>query len=117
MSDSTKKHPALVIDTERLARLQKWAAIAPHSQDEDGYLRHELNSQLDEMVVKVLDGALDSDLAAVDPATYGVDLPPHCGSMRDDIVEPWPDVDALLDSAPHTRHRYFVVPPSKHEEL
>ena len=30
MSDTGKKHPALIIDADRLARLQKWAAIAPH---------------------------------------------------------------------------------------
>lgn len=117
MTVPRSRHSALMIDEERLARLQKWAAIASQSPEEDAYLRRELNSQLEEMVVRVLDPALDNALAAVEPATYGVDLSHRCGVMRDDVVEPWPDVDALLDSAPHTQDRYFVVPQNRHEEL
>jgi Asp-tRNA(Asn)/Glu-tRNA(Gln) amidotransferase C subunit len=107
----------LYIDAARLKRLQQWAAIASASQEEDDYLRRELNQQLQTMVVKVLDPRLDGALAAVEPATYGVPLPPHCALMREDVVEPWPDAEALLDRAPRVQDRYFVVPASEHEEL
>lgn len=117
MPNPEHRHPALFISEERLQRLQRWAEIASKSADEDAYLRHELNKQLDEMVVKVLDERLDSRLAEVEPATYGVDLYPWRAPMREDVVEPWPDSDALLACAPRTRGRYFVVPVSLHTEL
>mgnify|MGYP001175748283 FL=1 len=110
-------NPALYIDEERLARLQQWAAIASHSEAEDDYLRRELNSQLDEMVVRVLDPGLDDALSKVTPATYGIELFPHCAPLREDVVEPWPDVDGVLDNAPRTQDRYFVVPVKNHQEL
>lgn len=117
MTDPSAEHPALSIDSDRLARLQRWAAIASNSDEEDAYLRRELNSQLDAMVVRVLDPALDIALAQVEPATYGVELTSHCAPLREDVVEAWPDVDALLDSAPRTQDRYFVVPVKKHQKL
>lgn len=117
MSDDHSVASALNIDENRLRRLQQWAAIASASTEEDAYLRQELNNQLRSMVVKVLDPALDAALAAVEPATYGVPLAPHCAPMRDDVVEPWPDVDALLACAPRVQDRYFVVPASEHEAL
>ena len=117
MSRAPGKNPALYIDEERLARLQQWAAIASHSEEEDDYLRRELNSQLDEMVVRVLDPGLDEALSKVTPATYGIDLFPHCAPLREDVVEPWHDVDGLLGNAPRTQDRYFVVPVKNNQEL
>ncbi|MBT5872801.1 MAG: hypothetical protein HOH43_05230, partial [Candidatus Latescibacteria bacterium] len=86
MPESSTEHPALSIDSERLARLQRWAAIASNSDEEDAYLCRELNSQLDAMVVRVLDPALDAALEQVEPATYGVELTSHCAPLREDVV-------------------------------
>jgi|GEM_PF-202429 len=117
MSSDTTPASALYIDETRLARLQRWAAIASASAEEDGYLRRELNSQLASMVVKVLDPALDAALAAAAPAMYGVPLAPRCAPLRDDRVESYSDADGLLACAPRVQDRYFVVPASEHETL
>lgn len=117
MSTPEHSHPALRIDEERLQRLLRWAAIGSQSSDEDMALRQALNSQLHEMVVKVLDPRLDPELAEVAPATYGVDADPWRAPMREDVVEAWPDAEALLACAPRTRGRYFVVPLSLHTDL
>lgn len=111
------QHPALFVDAERLKQLQKWAAIASQSDDEDRYLIQELNNQLKDMVIKVLDPALDAALSDVTPTHYGVDLTSRCAPMREDIVDPWPDPEALMDKAPRSQDGYFVVPVSKHESL
>ena len=62
MDRNDTPHPALHINTERLKQLQKWAAIAPQSDEEDRYLIQELNNQLKDMVIKVLDPNLDAAL-------------------------------------------------------
>ena len=117
MDRNDTPHPALHIKTERLKQLQKWAAIAPQSDEEDRYLIQELNNQLKDMVIKVLDPNLDAALEAIEPTNYGVDLTSRCAPMREDAVDPWPDPDALLDKAPRVKDGYFVVPVSKHESL
>lgn len=117
MAGNDAPHDALFINKERLKQLQKWAAIAPQSNEEDLYLIRELNNQLNEMVIKVLDPALDSSLENIMPTHYGVNLNGRCASMRDDIVEPWPDPEALTEMAPRSRDGYFVVPVNKHESL
>lgn len=117
MSPSPEASDSLQIDAARLKRLQQWAALASASEEEDAYLQQQLNNQLQAMVVKTLDTALDAELATVEPAMYGVPLASHCAPMRDDVVEPWPDVEGLLACAPRVQDRYFVVPASAHEAL
>lgn len=101
---------ALVISEQHLAELQEWAQIASKDDKEDEYLRIQLTNQLAQMVAKILDDSLDTALADIKPTTYGADLRPWQAPLREDEVKPWPDVDTLLQSAPHLQDRYFVVP-------
>jgi aspartyl/glutamyl-tRNA(Asn/Gln) amidotransferase C subunit len=78
------------------------------------YLRGQLNDQLRAI----------RELAAieVDPATpiisHGVPYPPAARpALRDDVVVPWDDPDAILSQAPETDSRYIVVPDIPHTEL
>lgn len=110
-------YPALAIDTDRLAQLQKWAAIAPQSDEEDLYLLNELNHQLQDMVIKVLDPQLDALIDQVEPTNYGIDIAPSGAKMRDDIVEAWPSPEKLVAQAPRSMDGYFIVPASRHDSL
>jgi Asp-tRNA(Asn)/Glu-tRNA(Gln) amidotransferase C subunit len=106
--------PSLTISPEWFAQLQEWARIAPSAEDE--YIRAQLNRQLSEEVAKLF--AAEVDLSAVTPTTWGLDVQAHAVAMRDDVVQPWPDVDALLDAGPDGRRvvdRYFVVPAADGE--
>jgi len=82
--------------------------------EEAEYLRGQLNGQLRAI----------REMAAieVDPATpitsHGVPYPPEARPpLREDVVEPCDDVEAILAQAPETDARYLVVPDIPHTEL
>ena|SRR3990172_8310312 len=78
------------------------------------YLRAQLNGQL--RAIREI-AAIQVDSAA--PITsHGVPYPPSARPpLRDDVVVPCADVDAILGQAPETESRYIVVPDIPHTEL
>jgi len=94
------------ITPEIFAHLVRLAELELDPQEAD-YLRLQLNGQLRAI----------REMAAieVDPATpitsHGVPYPPAARPpLRDDIVIPCGDADAILGQAPEVDSRYVVVP-------
>jgi aspartyl/glutamyl-tRNA(Asn/Gln) amidotransferase C subunit len=84
------------------------------SQEEAGYLRQELNNQLeaiDELVAIPLGGEIKI-------TTHGVPYTSQISpDARDDQWQACPNPDDILAQAPETRDRYVVVPDILHTDL
>ncbi|MBT3239612.1 MAG: Asp-tRNA(Asn)/Glu-tRNA(Gln) amidotransferase subunit GatC [Chloroflexi bacterium] len=84
------------------------------TEEEAEYLRDQLNKQLtavDELVAI----PLDSD---IQPAAHGVPYTSeNSAPLRQDIHDPFPNVEDILKNAPETEDRYFIVPGIPLEDL
>jgi aspartyl/glutamyl-tRNA(Asn/Gln) amidotransferase C subunit len=101
------------ITPELFAHLVKLAALEL-DDGESEYLRHQLNNQL--IAIHELESIPLDD--SIPPARHGVPYPIEIAQPpRPDQWIPFPDPDRLLDQAPQTQDRYFVVPDIPHEKL
>lgn len=101
------------IDEKTFAHMVELAALEL-TGDEGDYLRQELNNQL-RAIHELERIPLDENTAAT---SHGVPYTPQISAeLREDKVESFPDVDAIMGQAPHSEEGYIVVPEIPHEEL
>ena len=101
------------ITPELFEHLVDLAAFA-FDPEEAKYLRRELNNQL-RAIHQLAAVPLDEDTP---PAAHGVSYTKDTSqSLREDTWEPFEDPDAILDQAPQTEDRYFIVPDIPHTDL
>ncbi len=84
------------------------------SPEEAEYLRKELNNQLraiDELAAIPLD---ENTPVTSHGVPYTAEMRP---GIREDIWEPWQDIESILAQAPKVNNRYIVVPEIPHEAL
>ena len=83
-------------------------------QDEAKYLRAQLNSQL-----KAIHELAAIEVPAdIETTSHGVPYTVEISSpLRPDEIEPCPQADDIIQSAPKTELGYIVVPDIPHEEL
>jgi len=83
-------------------------------QAEARYLLTEMNKQI-KAIHELEQIPLD---VATPPARHGVPYPPSiCPDLRDDQVDAYSQVDALLMQVPVCEDRYIIVPDIPHTEL
>jgi aspartyl/glutamyl-tRNA(Asn/Gln) amidotransferase C subunit len=101
------------IDPETFAHLVRLAALEL-SPAEAEYLRGQLNNQL-----KAVEELAAIPLELDTPVTlHGVSFTPEIRPpIRPDEWEPFADTEAILEQAPETEERHFVVPEITHTDL
>lgn len=84
------------------------------SPEESEYLRRQLNNQLN--AIHELE-AIPLDLKTP-AASHGVPYTPQIRpAIREDRWVPYPTPEKILEEAPETEDRYFVVPEIPHTDL
>ena len=82
--------------------------------EEGGYLRRQMNNQL-QAIHELVAISLDAELAAASHGiSYSKDMSAH---IRKDDWIPNPDPGKLLQQAPETDDGYIIVPEIPHKEL
>lgn len=82
--------------------------------EEGEYLRRQLNGQL-----RAIHELAEIELDPATPITsHGVPYSPEARpALREDIVQPCAEADAILAEAPEREERYIVVPDIPHADL
>lgn len=82
--------------------------------DESQYLLGQMNNQIT-AINELEQIPLDDD---VPPARHGVPFPAEISpTLREDKVDVYPNVEALLNQVPSSEDRYIIVPDIPHTEL
>jgi aspartyl/glutamyl-tRNA(Asn/Gln) amidotransferase C subunit len=84
------------------------------SDEESDYLLEQLNIQLTSIEELAQIDVNDSVKTAAHGVPYSSEL---SAGVRKDEVEKFPYPDDILEIAPHSEERYFIVPGVKHEDL
>jgi aspartyl-tRNA(Asn)/glutamyl-tRNA(Gln) amidotransferase subunit C len=102
-----------VISEETFNHLVDLAALEL-DKAESRYLLTEMNKQI-KAIHELEQIPIDVDTP---PARHGVPFPSSiCPSLREDQVDTYPQVEALLGQVPVAEERYIIVPDIPHTEL